>query len=145
MKIRSNEIAEKVTNLNTTNDLAKVKIEAFDIVDHGIEHCQYFQGDSAMFTRFDATETGCGDNFAEALDDALESLAQSSELEIDFEALEIGIKESLGMKPEDSFPVKPSASDLIDAKGETDPDSLGDSELYYYVSFRYSLPKGESK
>lgn len=117
-----------------------LKIEEFDIVDHGIEHAQYFQGESAMFTRFDACETGCGDTFADALDDALESLAQSSEVEIDFADLETRIKESFGLKSSDAFPTSPSASERMEGSEESE-----DSELYYYVSFRYSLPKGESK
>lgn len=121
-----------------------LKIEDFDVVDHGIEHAQYFQGCSAMFTRFDACETGCGDTFADALDDALESLAQSSDAEVDFADLETRIKESFGLKPSDAFPAKPSASEWMDAANEIGEGS-GDSELYYYVSFRYSLPKGEDE
>jgi hypothetical protein len=147
MKIRSNEITEKDNNLNTTNDLANVKIEAFDVVDHGIEQCQYFQGESAMFTRFDSCETGCGDTFADALDDALESLAQS-DVEIDFDDLETRIKEFLGLKPSDPLPANTSASEWIEARAakylDADSDSaegFDDCEFYYYVSIRYSLPK----
>jgi hypothetical protein len=119
-----------------------LKIQHFDIIDHGIDHAQYFQGDSAMFTSFETTETGCGDTFADAIDDALEGIAQVSEVEIDFDDLNARIKESLGLKSTDEYPTKPSASEWMDAassKGEGE----GDSELYYYVSIRYSLPKVE--
>ncbi len=55
--------------------MARKAIEAFEIVDHGIEHEQYFQGCGTAFTSFDEVATGCGWNPAEAIDDALEQLA----------------------------------------------------------------------
>lgn len=50
---------------------------AFEIVDHGIESSQYFQGCGTTFTDYTDVATGIGDDFKEALDDALESLAQA--------------------------------------------------------------------
>jgi hypothetical protein len=51
-------------------------IVEFEVRDHGIEHEQYFQGCGLAFTEFEDVATGMGDNPAEAIDDALESLAQ---------------------------------------------------------------------
>lgn len=51
--------------------------EGFRIVDHGIEHEQYFQGHGLAHTKYRDTATGCGSTPGEALDDALDSLAQN--------------------------------------------------------------------
>jgi hypothetical protein len=50
---------------------------AFEIVDHGIQHSDYFSGCGTSFTNYTDVATGIGDDFQEALEDALESLAQS--------------------------------------------------------------------
>ena len=52
-------------------------IGAFKILDHGVEHSQYFQGCGISHTPFTDVATGIGDTPGEALDDALEQLAQS--------------------------------------------------------------------
>ncbi len=51
------------------------RIGQFELVDHGIEHEQYFQGCGLAFTEFEDIATGIGDNPAEAIDDCLEQLA----------------------------------------------------------------------
>ncbi len=121
------------------------KITSFQVVDHGIEHAQYFQGCGVAFTEYDECVTGCGDNFAEAINDALESMAEISDSDLD--ALEIEIKADLGMVG--TFPVKPSATDQFakynppeEEDGEVDFDGC---ELYYYVSIRYSVEASEVK
>jgi len=43
----------------------------YEIINHGVEHEQYFQGCGATFTKFDAVFTGIGDSEHEALEDAL--------------------------------------------------------------------------
>jgi hypothetical protein len=45
------------------------------VIDHGVEHEQYFQGCGISCTRFDDIATGIGDSVAEAIDDCLEQLA----------------------------------------------------------------------
>ena len=52
-------------------------IVEFELVDHGIEHEQYFQGCGLAFTEYTDIATGCGDCPAEAVDDALEQLAMN--------------------------------------------------------------------
>lgn len=51
-------------------------IADFELRDHGIEHEQYFQGCGTALTGYEDCATGCGDNPREAVDDALECLAQ---------------------------------------------------------------------
>ena len=55
----------------------KKTIAEFEIVSHGIDGEQYFQGCGVAFTAFDDVATGIGDTEQEALSDALELLAQN--------------------------------------------------------------------
>jgi hypothetical protein len=52
------------------------KIRDFEILDHGAEHSQYFQGCGTSHTGFEDVATGCGDNAKEAYEDAADILAQ---------------------------------------------------------------------
>jgi len=97
----------------------------FEVVDHGIEHSQYFHGCGTAFTKFEHVATGCGNDFAEAMEDALESIAQQHS-DIDFPAFEQAIKAEIGCKTV-SWP----ESDAVPEDAE---------DCYYYVSIRYSLP-----
>lgn len=49
------------------------KITAWEILNHGMEHSQYFQGCGVAY--YTDVATGIGDNAREAYDDALEQLA----------------------------------------------------------------------
>lgn len=53
------------------------KILDYSITDHGVEHCQYFQGDGISFTEYTDCATGCGNSAYDALEDALEQLASN--------------------------------------------------------------------
>lgn len=104
-------------SINTTT---RKTIVEFELVDHGIEHEQYFQGCGLAFTDYEDIATGCGDNPAEAIDDALESLACNG---WETEGMEKGILAQ-------EFPGK--------RKLPTKPRVLlrhGD-EAHYYVSIR---------
>ncbi len=54
-----------------------MKIIAYEIINHGIEHSQYFQGCGVSFTEFDVCFTGIGNSAFEALDDALGQAKES--------------------------------------------------------------------
>jgi hypothetical protein len=54
-----------------------LRIDDFELIDHGIEHPQYFQGCGVAFTSFENVVTGIGNNRDEAIDDCLEQIAQS--------------------------------------------------------------------
>lgn len=68
-------------------------ITKFEIINHGVELPNYFQGCGTAFTEFDFVQTGAGFDLKEAFDDALEQLAQcdyeiSQDLEAALEDLE---------------------------------------------------------
>lgn len=46
-----------------------------EVVVHGVEHEQYWQGCCVSGTRFNLVATGIGDDAAEAFEDALDALA----------------------------------------------------------------------
>lgn len=105
----------------------------FQVVDHGINGSQYFPGCGVAFTDYDYCQTGCGDTFAEAIDDALESMAQCEECgDVDFDALAREIAEDgYGTIQDDGTVQWPST---VSAAREW-PDA---DDAYYYVTVRYS-------
>jgi hypothetical protein len=132
------------------------KVTEFQLLDHGIDHAQYFQGCGVSFTSFDTCYTGCGDNPAEAFDDALEQLAMDG-----FDATDLETRilaEENDAKP---MPDKPGAHDeCIDEIPEEEHSCCSDQgtgkskdcssclamekrerehegcELYYYMSIK---------
>ncbi len=52
------------------------RIQSHEIIVHGVEHEQYFQGCGVSFTSYTDVATGIGNDAFEAFEDALESLAQ---------------------------------------------------------------------
>jgi hypothetical protein len=90
-------------------------IQEFEIVDHGIQHEQYFQGCGLAFTEYDDIATGIGSNPAEAFQDALEQLAMA---DWETDGMENRIGREIGRN---CLPVTP----------RTDVD-----ECYYYASIR---------
>lgn len=70
---------------------------AWRIVNHGPDHAQYFQGHGVAFTKWQACATGGGQTPAEALDDALEQLAdewQIASIEADPDAVALANDET---------------------------------------------------
>ena len=97
------------------------RVSDFELVDHGIDHSQYFQGCGVSFTSFANVVTGAGYNPAEAIDDALEQMAMNG---VDVEGMEKRILKDAGRR---TMPKRP----VVGSK-------YGD-ECYYYVSIRYNL------
>jgi len=95
-------------------------IVEFEVVDHGIDHEQYFQGCGVAFTEFEDVVTGIGDNPAEAIDDALEQLAMN---DWDVDGMEKRILEQ-ELPGKRKLPVKPR---VLARHGD---------EAHYYVSIR---------
>ena len=104
-------------------------ISEFEIVDHGIEHEQYFQGCGISCTEYEGVATGCGDNYAEAVDDALESLAQQ---DWETEGMEKRILRQEWGRMKRVLPTKPA----VKASAE---------DCHYYLSIRVKEAKGEEK
>jgi len=98
-------------------------ITDFEIVDHGIEHNQYFQGCGTAFTSFDYCDTGCGSNLAEAYDDACEQIACGPD-SINFDGFDERVLKDIGKR---KFPVRPAVTRKYS------------DDHYYYLSIRYNL------
>ena len=123
-------------------------ITCFEIVDHGIDHAQYFQGCGVSHTKFSDVATGCGDNPAAALSDALETLAQDGWDVSKVEASAEGIDYLKAEKPSAYDEARAQLeADNPQGNNESDADysarideyqSDADSELHYYVSVRVS-------
>ena len=112
-------------------------IEEYELIDHGVEHSQFFQGCGVSLTKFTDIATGYGENPAEAINDALEQLAGYG---YDVDELERRILEDEGWK---EFPIDPNAHiDCEPEHGETCKSDCeefcghGDCELQYLVSIR---------
>lgn len=93
-----------------------MKITEFEIIDHGVENEQYFQGCGTCFTRFEHVATGIGDSPYQALEDALDFAAQAGHNE---QELVINTLSDEGQIP----PLE-----------EDDADGI-----YHYVSIRYNV------
>jgi hypothetical protein len=108
------------------------RVNAFELVDHGIDHSQYFQGCGTSFTEFDYVITGVGDNPAEAIDDCLDQIVMAG---FDADDLEKRILESEGWE---EFPAEPSA--ICESETEEDGSDYEDmdgNEVFYYVSIMW--------
>jgi hypothetical protein len=98
-------------------------IGEFELIDHGIEHSQYFQGCGIAFSSYRNVVTGIGDNPAEAIDDCLEQIAQAG---FDTEGMEARIMAQEGWE---SLPTTP------DVQTECGEDC---EEIYYHVLIRWN-------
>jgi len=107
-----------------TDNTAK-RIGEFELIDHGIEHSQYFQGCKAALTQFANAATGIGDNPAEAINDCLEQVEQAG---FDTEGMETRIMEQEGWKV---LPTMLSVADEFIRCDET-------GEMYYHVSILWN-------
>lgn len=95
------------------------KITSYEIIDHGVDHSQYFQGCGVMFTDFDLAVTGIGDNAKEAYEDAVDQLWT-----MDLDASRL--------------PKRPRGIRKSDRVHHT-RDEDEDSEVYYHVSIRVAV------
>ena len=106
-------------------------ITGFEVIDHGIDGSQYFQGCGVAYTDFDHVVTGCGQNAREAWEDALEQLACD---EWDVATVEnSGDGQEYMSEKAEAF----SVASYLAKQGEGDGESVPeDCELYYYLSIR---------
>lgn len=94
-----------------------MKIKDFQIIHHGLDHPDYFQGCGVSFTKFNSVVTGIGDNPKEAFNDCLEQIAM------------IGLDISTLEEKLEAIEEKPSTSEI---------DNSEESEFYYYLSVRFN-------
>lgn len=115
-------------------------IARVEVIDHGVDHSQYFPGCGVVFTNFDACVTGIGDDFGEAIEDALEDIGSSVGDSEQVEAIERACREYLDLKDGASWPESDSVTKELARQGVEDPEEC---ELYYHVSIRYSIAEAE--
>ena len=108
----------------------------YEIVDHGIDHAQYFRGCGVSHTPFKRISTGCGENGWAALDDALENIAMSDNSDRN-SAIIACIEHETEDQKEAYESISVTAQ--LEANGELDEDGNVPEgcELYYYLSIRY--------
>ena len=114
-----------------------MKILDFEIIDHGVEHEQYFQGCGVAFTKFDDCATGIGDSLYEALEDAAEQLAtQGYELTNPLlaEINESSHADEASMQLSDHY--KSEGHEISEDRAEEYCEPCGEcrSECHYYAS-----------
>ena len=98
------------------------RIRDFEVIDHGIELSQCFEGCGLAFTNFEIVVTGIGGNPAEAIDDCLEQMAQAG---FETEGMETRIMKQEGWE---SLPTTPDVQTIY--------GSIED--IYYHVSIRWN-------
>jgi len=100
-----------------------MKATAYEIIDHGIDHSQYFQGCGTAYTDYDMAVTGIGNNAKEAYEDAVEQLYQG---DIDSSSLDKLLpKRPRGIRKSDKVPAKLLQDEM--------------NEIYWLVSIRVKL------
>lgn len=92
--------------------------EKYEIINHGYDHSQYFQGCGTFGTNFSHCVTGCGNNAKEAYEDAAEQVSQMFE-----DAYKWLPKKPRGINAKDKVPAR---------------IQFEDSELCWYVSIRFN-------
>lgn len=119
------------------------KIGDFELVDHGVDGEQYFQGCGTSYTPFEHCATGCGDSAAEAVDDMLESVAQD---DFETEGMEKRIMDDLGLT---EFPAGDCCGECEYGDSDDSDDSdekdaaCAECEMHYYVSLRWNADEAD--
>lgn len=98
----------------------------FQIINHGIEHSQYFQGCGILFTGYNECFTGCGISPKEAFEDAFSQLIEYEEISDDIAAQIEAFEGSQAILQMEEIPQEIA-------------EQPEDGELYCYVSIRVKL------
>jgi len=105
------------------------KIIEYEIVDHGVEHEQYFQGCGVSHTKFDEVYTGIGSSLREALRDADEQMSMSLGTYLQNDELEEEIENASN---ESLIPKEEMHTDCGD-------DDCYAADVWHYASIRVKL------
>ena len=108
-------------------------IEKFEIVDHGIQHTQYFQGCGVSFTKFENVVTGAGESAKSAFEDCLEQIVLD-----DFDVSSIE-KSKDGRKFQTKKAENFTVTKHLRKNGWKEEEmETGVNENYYYLSIRWN-------
>lgn len=120
-------------------------IKDFELIDHGIDHNQYFRGCGVSGTKFEFVTTGAGENALEAFDDALEQIAMSESVDLSLIENSREYKKA-STKKSQKFTVMAfhRRNGNLVPKREKNGNFTGEyeefeNEHYYYISIRYNL------
>jgi hypothetical protein len=103
----------------------------WELIDHGLEHAQFFQGVGTSGTPYDHAVTGVGTSYFEALDDALEQIAEEEGTTEEVEAMILEIEKE--HRPRVNVP----AWMMTSVRDVDCPDPDDDCEKWYYISIRW--------
>jgi hypothetical protein len=109
------------------------RITSYELIPHGFDHSQYFQGCGVSFTEFEHVQTGAGCSEQEAFEDALTLLYGSDNIE-PFKKFDEESKEMSSA----CLPIEHSCG----KDGGEDFDDCGcidQNEVYFHFSIRYNL------
>jgi hypothetical protein len=109
----------------------------FEVVDLGVEVADYFQGFGVSFTPFSDSVVGVGNSPREALEDALEQIANSGD---DTQELENAIREQHPRYYEAA-----GSQSVEEIVSEWEGDDNEQTDRYYYVGIRYNSEVNEEK
>lgn len=104
-------------------------ISEFELIDHKIQHSQYFQGCGTVFTRFEHVITGIGNNPMIAICDCLNQMAMAG---FNAENMEARIMKQEGWE---ALPTDPAV------QWNRDIGEVPNDQLYYYVSILWNEDK----
>jgi hypothetical protein len=127
--------------MSTTTKTTQI-ISDFEIVYHGIDFPDYFQGCGVSGTEFDHVATGIGNTPREAIDDCLEQIATSTE-NLDTDTLDRILDGFLSDVPgnqRDRDFVSEHIDEHCKSEGMTEGETEDyDSDCCLYYSVRYNL------
>ena len=106
-----------------------MKISEYEIVDHGIDSSSYFQGCGTSFTQFENVVTGIGEDPAEALDDCIEQIASSHDVDTS----------TIDLDYFDAMYVELNTVDHSDHVNDETEEVYDECDIHYFVSVRYNL------
>jgi hypothetical protein len=108
-----------------------------EVTVYGIDHAQYFPGHGLAYTSYDYAALGVGNDFAEALDDALDQAAASYSCDLSDTPAVREIRRDYAADTESvSAHLNRELGDVSEREFE---DTYGGCELYYYVGLRWSV------
>ena len=110
------------------------QISDFEIINHGIDNSQYFQGCGVVYTKFSHIAIGCGNSAKDAFEDCLENIAQQ---DFDVSLIE---KSKEGKKYQTKKAANFTVTKYLKKQGWKKKDFEFDQENdnYYYLSIRWN-------